>query len=89
MVSLAWVIILMCIAFFGGMIIGYVAFNPKFEEMIDKQTTIIHTRRSNLISSWQLNLARRIAQIMIKPGTYNFQIELDENGRKVFRFLKW
>lgn len=32
MVSLAWVIILMCISFFGGMIIGYVAFNPKFEE---------------------------------------------------------
>jgi hypothetical protein len=56
--------------------------------MIDKQTTIItHTRRSNLISNWQLNLARRIAQIMTKPGTYNFQIELDENGRKVFKWL--
>ena len=55
--------------------------------MIDNQTTIIHTRRSNLISGWQLNLARRISQIMTKPGTYNFQIELDENGRKVFRFL--
>jgi hypothetical protein len=56
--------------------------------MIDKQTTIItHTRRSDLISSWQLNLARRISQIMTKPGTYNFQIELDENGRKVFKWL--
>jgi hypothetical protein len=55
--------------------------------MIDKQTTIIHTRRSDLISSWQLNLARRIAQIMTKPGTYNFQIELDKDGRKVFRWL--
>lgn len=56
--------------------------------MIDKQTTIItHTRRSDLISSWQLNLARRISQIMTKPGTYNFQIELDKDGRKVFRFL--
>ena len=32
MVSLAWVVILMCIAFFGGMVIGYVAFNPKFEK---------------------------------------------------------
>jgi len=36
---------------------------------------------------WQLNLARRISQIMTKPGTYNFQIELDENGRKVFKWL--
>ena len=40
-----------------------------------------------LISSWQLNLARRISQIMTKPGTYNFQIELDKDGRKVFRWL--
>jgi len=55
--------------------------------MIDKQTTIIHTRRADLISSWQLNLARRIAQIMTKPRIYNFQIELDENGRKVFKWL--
>jgi hypothetical protein len=55
--------------------------------MIDKQTTIIHTRRADLISSWQLNLARRIAQIMTKPGIYNFQIELDKDGRKVFKWL--
>ena len=56
--------------------------------MIDKQTTIhTHTRRTDIISNWQLNLARRISQIMTKPGTYNFQIELDENGRKVFKWL--
>ena len=32
MVSLAWVVILMCIAFFGGMCVAYVAFSPKFEK---------------------------------------------------------
>jgi hypothetical protein len=32
MIALHWCVILMCIAFFGGMIIGYVAFNPRFEK---------------------------------------------------------
>lgn len=30
-VSLVWAIILMCIAFFGGMGVAYVAFHPKFD----------------------------------------------------------
>lgn len=54
--------------------------------MIDKQTTIIHTRRSDLISSWQLNLARRIAHKLKSPGIYTFQIELDKEGYKIFKW---
>lgn len=56
--------------------------------MIDNQpTNTHHTRPNDFISNWQLNLARRIAQIMQRPGTYHFTIELDENGRKVFKWL--
>ena len=28
---LTWVVIGVCIGFFGGMMVGYVAFSPKFE----------------------------------------------------------
>ena len=55
--------------------------------MIKEQTSKHHTRANNFISNWQLNLARRIAQILEEPGTYYFTIELDENGRKVFKWL--
>jgi len=31
MIALYWVVILMCLSFFGGMAVAYVAFSPKFD----------------------------------------------------------
>ena len=51
--------------------------------MID-QPLPIHARRQ-LISKWQENLAKRVAQIANRPGVYHFTIEVTEDGRKIFR----